>query len=61
MQINNRKLLSDLGKKDDELKAIRSDFDKVIGENMRYKAKLSEEKSNFAELKKVQKQIQVEQ
>jgi len=43
MQINNRKLLSDLGKKDDELKAIRSDFEKVIGENMRYKAKLSEE------------------
>jgi len=43
LQINDRKLVSDLIEKDRELKAIQDDFDKTIDENRRYKVKLSEE------------------
>ena len=42
MQINGRKLVSDLLEKEKELKAIKEDFQSVMDENKKYKLKFKE-------------------
>lgn len=43
MQNNGRKLVTDLLAKEEELKALRSDFDRIMGENGKYRRRFNEQ------------------
>ena len=60
MQINARKLVSDLVEKDKELQAIQEDFDRAIEENQSFQQTFSEQEDALAELRKVNAQTQEE-
>ena len=60
MQINARKLVSDLVEKDKELQAIQEDFERAMEENQAFQQTFSEQEDALAELRKVNAQTQEE-
>ena len=60
MQINARKLVSDLVEKDKELQAIQEDFERALEENQAFQQTFSEQEDALAELRKVNAQTQEE-
>ena len=60
MQINARKLVSDLVEKDKEIQAIQEDFERAIEENEAFQQTFSEQEEALAELRKVNAQTQEE-
>ena len=60
MQINARKLVSDLFEKDKEIQAIQEDFERAIEENEAFQQTFSEQEEALAELRKVNAQTQEE-
>ena len=60
MQINGRKLVSDLLEKEKELKAIQEDCQNVMDENKKYNQKFKEQEETLNQLKKVNLQTQEE-
>lgn len=60
MQINARKLVSDLVEKDKELQAIQEDFERAMEENEAFQQTFNEQEDALAELRKVNAQTQEE-
>lgn len=60
LQINVRKLTSDLSERDKENKAVKHDFSRAVDENSKFKVKVKQQESALAELKKTHAQTQAD-
>ena len=60
LQIDNRRLVSELGERDKEAKTLREDCEKMAQENQSYRQKFDEQETELDDLKQAHAHIEAE-